>query len=166
MSVFVNTYTSIQYRMVNTDFSNAASAALFSEVCDAADETIRTCLSKQYDVSAAYFQTSTSAPPMLQEVGENLVIGYMIESLSRGGEAEMKRADRYLERAMAVLNDLKDNKIALFDSLGSIITPDSSDYPGVLESHSSYEPTFNEDHPLDWSQDDDKLEDIFDARDT
>lgn len=165
MGVFVNTFTSIQYRMLGTDFTNSNSAALFSEAATAADDDIRGKLAKRYDISSSYFQTSTSAPPLLRKVGQDLVIAYMIEGLSQGSENDHKRADKYYKRAMMVLDDLAQFKMNLYNTSGSLIAASSSNHAGVKSNTVDYYNTFNEDAIENWSVDEDKLDDISDERD-
>lgn len=165
MSVFVNTFTSIQYRMLGTDFTNSNSAALFSEAATAADDDIRGKLAKRFDISSTYFQTSTSAPPLLRKVGQDLVIAYMIEGLSRGSDNDHKRADKYYKRAMSVLDELANYTMNLYDTSGSLIAASTTNRAGVKSNTSDYYNTFNEDAIENWKVDPDKLDDISDERD-
>jgi hypothetical protein len=166
MSVFCATYTSIQYRLINTDFTNTNTAALFTEAALAADDDIRGHLAKRYDVSSSYFQTSTSAPPLLRKVGQDLTIGYIIEGLSRGSKEDQARSDRYLKRGFSLLEKIANFEMEIFDTAGSLIPGSTTNYAGVKENSSGYHNTFNEDAPTSWAIDQNKLDDIEDERDT
>lgn len=165
MSIFCNTYTSIQYRLINTDFTNTLTAALFSEAALAADDDIRGKLAKRYDIASTYFQSTTSAPPLLRKIGQDLTIGYMIEGLSRGSKEDQTRADRYLKRAFSMLDEIANGTMVVYDSAGSSLPVSTSNYAGVQENSSQYHNTFNEDDQKNWKIDPDKLDDIEDERD-
>jgi hypothetical protein len=165
MGVFVATTTAISSRMIGTDFTDSLTVACFNDAATQVDDDIRGKLSKRYDISAAYFQTSTSAPPMLQAIGKTLCIGYMYESLSRSGKEAMSRSEKLIKRAMSALDDIANRKVHLLDSTGSLITVSSSSHPGVKDATGDYSTTFNEDHPLNWAVDLDKLDAIDSERD-
>lgn len=162
MGTFATT-TSLDTLMVDTEF-DTATTSLCSQLITQAENEIRKRLAKRYDVSSAYFQTSTSTPPMVTTLCEWLTQGYMYENLSRGGKDAYSRADRFLKKAMDNIDDIVDYKANLQDSSGSVITEATESLP-MYSTSDDYHDTFGEDDPLNWNVDSDKLSDIADERD-
>lgn len=129
-----------------------------------AENEINKKLAQRYDISSATFQTSTSIPPVVTTICEWLSLGFLIENQARGSKDAYQRADRYIKKAMANLQEIVDQKADLLDSDGAEID-DKSTAVQVLSSTSDYRSTFDEDHPLNWSPDPDKLDDIDSDRD-
>lgn len=161
MGTFATT-TALQTKMIGTNFDTATSA-LASACIEDAENEIRKQLADQYDTSADYFQTSTSTPPMVRTLCENLAVGYMYECMARGGKESYQRSDRLLTRCMENLKALADGTLQLVDTLGAQIVPENTKWQ-VQSSTTDYAPTFGEDNPKRWKVDSDKLEDIADAR--
>jgi hypothetical protein len=144
--------------MVGTTF-DTATTSLATECITNAENKIREILSKRYDVSSAAFQTSTSTPPVVQTLCKWLATGYMYENLSRGGKDAFTRADRYIKKAMDNMSDIVAYKANIIDSTGSVLTESTESMP-MYSNTDDYSETFNEDSPLDWAVDSDKLDDI------
>jgi len=148
--------------MVDTTFNTATTALCSSLIIDAENE-IRKRLSKRYDVSADAFQTSTSTPPMVTTLCEWLTMGYMYENLSRGGTEAFGRADRFLKKANDNIDDILNFKANILNTTGSTIAEGSESLP-MYSNSDDYSSTFDEDDPLKWTVDKDKLDDISDDR--
>lgn len=162
MGTFCTT-TSLQTLMPDTVFNTATSS--LAEACIVQSENkIREILSERYDTSADYFQTSTATPPALTTICEWYSMGLMYENLSRGGKDAFKRADRYLEKAMENLKSIVEYSTNLVASDGSIIDSDTDAYQ-IKCNTTDYHGTFDEGGPADWVVDQDKLDDISDAKD-
>lgn len=161
MGTFCTT-TSLETIMYDTSF-NTATTALASECITNAENKIREKLSKRYDVASAAFQTSTSTPPVVQTICKWLSVGYMYEDLSRGGKDGYSRADRYIKKAMGNLDEILNYKANIVDSSGDLITESTESIP-IYSNTNDYHETFNEDSPLNWSIDPDKVEDIDNER--
>ena len=160
MGIFTTT-TSIETMLVGTTLTNGTAAA--SACINQAEDEIRKQLSKRYDVSAAAFQTSTSAPPMLNHIALWLSLGYFFQISSRGGPESMKRGKTFIDQAMLNLKEIANRKVDLVSSSGSAIT-EISNYMAMTSTTKGYAPTFNEDNPLNWEVDPDKLDDIDSER--
>lgn len=156
------TSTSLAVKMVGTTFNSAASDLASACIEDAENEIMKN-LSGMYDLEADYFQTSTSTPPMVRTLTENLAMGYMYECLSRGGKESYMRSDRLIKRVTENLKALADGTMQLFDTLGALIVPTNTKWR-VISNTSEYTPTFGEDHPRRWKIDSTKLDDIADSR--
>lgn len=129
-----------------------------------AENEIRKRLAARYDVSGADWQTTTgTVPPMVETICKWLAIGYLHEATARGSKDAYARADRYIKKATANLDDLVAGKAVLTDSAGDVIDVDTEALP-VLGNSTDYSPTFNEDSPLNWRVDPDKQDDIDDDR--
>lgn len=157
------TTTSLQTLMVGTDFNTATTSLAVACITQAENE-IRKVLSKRYDVTSDYFQTTTSIPPMVTTLCEWLAVGYMHENLSRGGKESYVRADRYIEKAMENMKMILDYKSNLLDSAGSLIAEASGSFK-IRSGTKDYAETFGEDDDLNWKISGDKLEDLSDDRD-
>lgn len=153
------TTTSLDTLMVGTTFDTATTSVAGQCITWAEDE-INKHLSKRYDTSSF----SSSVPPMVTSLAEQLSLGYLYDQLSRGSKESQTRADRLIKRVMENLKALSDGKADLVDSSGSLISLRGG-RKGVLSNTSGYTQTFNEDDPLYWKIDDDKLSDISDERD-
>lgn len=154
---------SLEPYMVGTDFDTAASdtSVLASNCIDWAETEINKHLAERY--ATAGWTSTANTPPHVITLGEQLAIGYMYETMSRGGKESMTRADRYIKRVMENLEDLKNNKANLLDTSGSIVS-DQSSRRAVLCNTSDHSETFNEDDPLLWNVDQDKLDEISSDR--
>lgn len=99
----------------------------------------------------------------MQNITKWLAIGYLYEGTARGSKDSFARADRYIKKAEKNLMDIINYKANLIDSSGDEVADSSTDLQ-ILSNTSGYSPTFNEDDPLDWEVDTDKLSDIADDR--
>lgn len=162
MGTFCTT-TSLQTLMPGTNF-DSATTSLATECISQAEDKIREVLSARYDMSSAYFQTSTSIPPIVQTWAKWLSMGYMYEFLARGGKEAYVRSDRSIKRAMDNMEKVVSYKANILDSSGSMIPEGSNSY-SMTATTSDYTETFGEDDPLNWKVDPDKLDDIADDRD-
>lgn len=162
MGTFCTT-TSLETLMVDTTF-DTATTSLANKCITNAENKIRERLSKRYDTSADSFQTSTSIPPVVTTLCEWLATGYMYENLSRGGKGAFNRADRYIKKAMDNMKDIIDYKANIVDSSGDLVSESTESIP-LYSNTKDYYDTFDEDSPLNWSVDPDKLDDIETGRD-
>lgn len=100
---------------------------------------------------------------MLVTLAQTLALGYMYENMARGSKEGYARADRYINRVMANIVDLKNGDAQLTDINGGLVTEIDGDW--AIQVTTAYSPTFNEDDPENWKVDTNKLEDISDERD-
>lgn len=156
------TTTTLDTLMPGVSFDTATSN-IGTECIQWAEDEVNKKLAKIYDVSN-FLATSTSVPPLLRSICTQLSIGYFWYNSSRGGTESLERGDKFIEKAMSNLDLIMENKIALTDTTGSLITKRSG-VKGVLSTTNTYTPTFAEDSPLEWSVDTDKLDDIDSERD-
>lgn len=156
------TTTSLETLMVGTTF-DTATTSLCSKMITHAENEVNKYLSKRYDLSA--FNTSTSIPPLVTSWAESLAEGYMYMRMSRGGEKWDKRGLELIKMIQKNMQDVADYKLDLINSGGTPITDFSNSAYRVLSNTSNYSTTFGEDDELNWTVDQDKLDDIESERD-
>lgn len=157
------TTTGMAVKMVGTVFDSATTSLASACIYDAENE-IKKQLGKRYDVSSAYFQTTTSIPPIIRSLAETLAIGYMYEFMARGSKEGHARADRYIKRVMENLKSIAEGTLQVTDTAGAALTGNPDEWK-VHSNTTDYSNTFNEDAPANWEVDPDKLEDIESERD-
>jgi len=160
------TTTTLETLMVGVTF-NTLTSSLATVMIEQAEAEINKYLSKRYDLSSNYFQTSTSVPPLVRTWCQRLSEGYTWHHLSRGGAGDMSltRGDKLIEPTIENLKMVADYKMDVTDTLGSVIDDMANTSYRVLSNTEDYTDTFAEDDPLVWAVDSDKLDDISDERD-
>lgn len=158
------TTTSLQMILVGSSFDDSTNK-LASKCIDWAESEVNKYLSKRYDLSSSTFQTSTSIPPTVRSLTEQIAEGFFYMRNSRGGKESITRGKECIALAKENLELISSYKADLFDTSGSLITDKSNTAYRVLCNTSDYSETFNEDDPLHWSVDTDKLDDIDTERD-
>jgi len=159
-----STLTSLTILMTGTDFSLTAMNSLGALAINRAETEINKYLSKRYDLSSATFQTSTSVPPMVRDLCNELSVGYAYKFLSRGRKESIERAHLFIDPVIDNLKEIRDHKHDLVNTSGSVIPEAASGVWRIQSNTSGYSNTFNEDDPLNWETDVDKLDDISDDR--
>jgi hypothetical protein len=157
------TTTSLQTLMIGTQF-DTATTALASKLITHAENEINKYLSKRYDVGT-FNATSTAVPPLVTSLCETLAEGYMHKRMSRGGKEALSRANDLIDDVKSNLELIANYKEDLVDSSGDVIADMSQTAYRVLSNTTDYANTFNEDDPLGWEVDSDKLDDIESERD-
>ncbi len=158
------TTTSLDTLMVGTQF-DTATTALASKCIEWAEAEVNKHISKRYNTSASPFDTTTTIPPIIVSLTEQLGTGYTWRNMSRGSKESSKRADDFIDSAVENLEAISAYELSILDSSGSLVTEKTNTSFQVLANTDSYHTTFDEDNPLNWSIDKDKLTDIADERD-
>lgn len=154
---------SLQELLIGTKWDSATSA-LASKTVKFATSKMNSFLSRRYDVDT--LEDKVPPVPLLETICQWLATSYVYQFGSRGGKETLSRAKELREMAMECLVDIRDYKLDLTDASGSVITDLSNTAYQVLSNTSDYSTTFNEDDPLKWKVDDDKLDDIESERDS
>ena len=136
--------------------------ATASKAITQAENEINKVLSKRYDVNQ-WQDTTTSVPPMVTTLCEWLSLGYTYEFTARGSKDAYTRADRWIKKAHDNMSDIIEGKVNLVDSDG-VVLEDGSAKIQILSGQEDYHSTFDEDDPLLWGPDSDKIQDIGDGR--
>lgn len=158
MGTFATT-TAIDTLIPGVDLSTTTASSLASKCITWAENRVKSCLSKRYDVSA--WNTSTSVPPQVTSITEMLASGYFFKKISRGGPASIERGNESIKDANSELMELAKKQCDLLDSTGSFVSERSTEVSAsVISSTNAYYTTFDEDDPINWSIDPDKVSDI------
>ena len=158
------TTTSLATIMIGTTFD--ANTTFFATKCiDWAQAECNKYLAKRYDLSASTFQTTTSIPPLLRSLTEQVATGYMLTLNTRASKESIVKGEKLIKMAQEQLQAVADYKAHLVDTAGSQITESSNTAYQVKCNTTLYTPTFAEDDDQSWVIDSDKLEDISDERD-
>lgn len=162
-----STTTTLDLVMVGVNFGATDMTTLGGKAIDQAEAEVNKYLSKRYDISQSTFQTSTGIPPLVRALTEKLSEGYMWQFLSRGGAGKesRERAKELIEEVKENLLQIADYKLDLLNTAGSVLTDMSLSGTRVLCNTTDYTTTFDEDDPLSWAIDSDKLDDIASNRD-
>lgn len=156
------TTTSFSDILVDTTLDTATTNLLTKKI-SLAENTVKSRLSKRYDLSA--FDSATAIPPQLTNLTEMLTEGFYYKAASRGNEKMLKRGKTCIDWAMEELEMFVSGKVDLLDTAGSIIPEKENNQWDMTSSTLGYHSTFNEDDPKNWRRDSDKLSDIADERD-
>jgi hypothetical protein len=162
MGTFCTT-TALDILMPGTTF-NTATTSIADKCITHAENHIRKVLSKRYDVSGAAFQTSTSTPPMVTTICEELAMGHMYMYVGRGTAGDITRAKALMDHAKECLTAIVEDDADLVDSVGDTLA-EKTNRNKIISNTVDYIDTFGEDNPLNWESDEDKLDDIADDRD-
>lgn len=158
------TTTSLATVMPDISF-DTATTALVSELIDQAETEVNKYLSRRYDLSSSYFQTTTSIPPLVRTLTKRLAEGYTWKAMSRGAKESLKRGQVLEDGVIKNLELIQNYQSDLSDTAGAVIPDFTNTAMRVKCNTSTYRPTFDEDDPLAWQVDPTKLSDISDSRD-
>jgi hypothetical protein len=145
--------------MIGTTF-DSVTTALADKMITHAENEINKYISKRYDISS--FQVSV--PPLVTSLCETLAEGYMHWRMSRGGKDSMARGKEMIKEVQSNLLLIQGYKADILDSSGSIIDDMSTTSFRIQSSTVDYHNTFNEDDPVNWGVDLEKLLAIEDER--
>ena len=159
MGTYVTT-SALETVMIGTSF-DTATTSLADKCIEWAEAEVNKYISERY----APFSTFTSVPPVIRSITEQLATGYMYINNARGGKDAFTRGNIYKKMAIEDLELIMKKKVSLVDTSGSLIDENEDTGNNVLCNTSDYHTTFDEDSPLNWSVDPNKLDDIEDGRD-
>lgn len=110
--------------------------------------------------------TSTAnTPPIVETWTEQWSEGLLYIRQSRGGKESITRGEKMIEMVRKNLEDVAAYKLDVIGAGGSVIDDSENTAFDIRSSTVDYSPTFNEDDPLSWAVDSDKLDDIESERD-
>ena len=155
MGLFATT-TSLQTLLPGVTF-DAATTSLASMCITHAESHIRTSLARRYNFANSPFNTSTSIPTSLTSITEQLAMGYYFKNSSRGSKESISRGEALIREAKDLIKEIANFGADLLDNSYAVI---ASSQAQVTSSTSDYTATMDEDDPLDWQPDQDKLDDI------
>lgn len=97
---------------------------------------------------------------MVRTWTEWLSEAYFHQRNSRGSKESLTRAEAILKRVTANLEAVAAYKLHISDTSGALISDTSNTSYRVKSTTETYHDTFDEDSPLDWVIDSDKIDDI------
>lgn len=159
MGTFATT-TSLQTLLPGVTF-DTATTSLASMCITWAEGFIRTNLARRYDMSASPFNTTTSIPTHITSITEKMAMGHYYKNSSRGSKESISRGEALLTEARNEILSIARYETDLVDTSFTAIANRSSE---IYASTSAYHTTFDEDDPVNWDVDQDKLDDIDTAR--
>lgn len=157
------TYTSIDPLMPGYKLDTTTAQSITSRVIDWAESCVNSGIGTRYNFGSAPFNASATVPPMIRTLTEQITIGYVFKTWSRGAKESITRGDAMLTEAKTQLKLISAGKIDLFATDGSEITERSSSTK-IRSNADSYATTFDEDSPLLWRIDPDKIDAISSGR--
>ena len=160
MGTFATT-TSLETLLPGVSFDTATSS-LASMCITWAEGFIRTNLARRYNMSSSPFNTSTSIPTYLTSLCEQMAMGYYFKNASRGSKESITRGEALLKFAQTEIMDIASFRKDLVDNIYALVSNRTAE---VIASTSAYHTTFDEDDPINWQVDSDKLSDIDSGRD-
>ena len=136
----------------NTTSADAAGTAQFSRHITRAEGLINGYL------AARYVLPFSAVPPIIRTIAEDISSYFFIRgSYVQDGQRKNEYVDAFKE-ALGQLKDIRDGKTPLADTSGTLIPQITSSK--FLSTTKSYAPTFNDDDPMQWDTDPDKLSEI------
>lgn len=163
MSNYYSTTTVLETNMVGVTFDTATTNLSSNMIVEAQNE-INKWVSKRYSISAYVTETAYATnPPLLRSWCDRLAEGYTWIRISRGSKESITRGKELIKDVKDCLKALADNSVDLVDSGGSTIS-ELENPQQVLSNSEDYHSTFDEDDPLNWSVDSDKLDAINSGR--
>ena len=157
------TSTSLQTLLVDVTLTGAGTtltANLIDKCIDKSEQIINGYIGKRYDLGSVYFQTSSSIPPLVRSLGEDIAEGLYYMRSSRGGKESIQRGTDLVKDAKETLKMLQEYDISLSDTAGSLVPEGANSDYQVDCSTSDYHDTFDLDTGSSWAIDNDRLEDI------
>lgn len=139
-----------------TTAGDAAAASALNEHVRRADGLINGKLARRYDVPF----TSTSVPPLVRRIAEDISAADLFKSMfSRDSQNKNDNLEENKKDALILLDEIRDSKIDLVNTAGSLLTEKSTDTL-VDASTENYHPIFDVGSATSWSIDSDRIDDI------
>ena len=161
MGTFATT-TSLNVLMPGITF-DTATTSLADRCISWAEGWAKGKLSKRFDTSASPFTVYTSTSH-LTCLTEELAMGNLFKLMSRGGKESLTRGKEMVESAQKAIMDIAQFEADLMGIDGVTPVSTKSTAVQIIHSASAYHSTFDEDDPIDWAVDGDKLTDIANGR--
>lgn len=140
----------------------SSTVALISSHITRADSMIDGKCARRYDVPFA--ETSTSTPPLIQTLSQDLAAYYTYRSKFTGDNAnKFEYLDTLMQIALETLNQIQEGKMDVVGTGGAVVSEVSSSSK-IYSSTESYTPAFDVDDEFDWKFDTDRIDAIRSAR--
>lgn len=147
----------------NTTTGDAVALAALAKHIQRAEDVVKAHIVSRYDLSSFI---SGAVPPFLTMLTEDVASYYAIRGIKVvDGVIGNKSVTEYREAATSafeLLKQLQKGEVGLVNTAGSSVSPRTTSR--FLSSTLDYAPIFELDEPDAWQVDDDRLDDVEDAR--
>lgn len=128
-----------------------------------ADNIINGKIAQRYSISG--FNTSGSVPPMLKTLSEDIASYFTYRSLYSSDNQNFNEWTDKFKMAVEMLDQIRESELDLVNSTGAII-PDrtTATIDKIISTTEDYQPFFDIDEPTDWKNDEDREDEVKDAR--
>ena len=148
----------------NTTASDTAGGDIWSGAADRAEGYINSTITNKYDPSSWTSTGTPAIPPLIRKINEDLACLYTMRSaVTQDSQVKNANLDDWA-KAEQVLFDIRDGKIKLAYTDGSLVPTRSTSR--FLSSSSNYNRIFELDNEQNWDVGDNKLDDVSDDRDS
>lgn len=150
-------------QQTTTEAGYTETSALIASHVARADTVINAKIAKRYDVSG--FNTTGSVPPMLKTISEDMASYYSYRSLYSSDNQNFNEWTDKFKEAMELLDEIRDGDIDLVNTTGSVIQErTSATLDKIIANNENHQTFFDIDDPLDWDFDEDRKDEVKDAR--
>lgn len=140
----------------------SSTVAIISSHITRADSLIDGKCARRYSVPFA--DTSTSTPPLIQTLSQDLSAYYTYRSKFTGDNAnKFEYLDTLMQIALETLNQIQEGKMDVVSTSGGVVSEVSSSSK-IYSSTEGYTPAFDVDDEFNWSFDSGRLDAIRSAR--
>lgn len=140
----------------------SSTVALISSHITRADSIIDGKCARRYDVP--FSDTSTSTPPLIQTLSQDLSAYYTYRSKFTGdGANKFEYLDTLMQIALETLNQIQESKMDVVGVAGAVVSEISSSSK-IYSSTENYTPAFDVDDEFNWKIDPNRINAIRGAR--
>ena len=140
---------------------HSTTLALVDQHIARADNVINGKIAIRYNVA----NFTSTVPPLVKTISEDITSYFTYRSLFSSDNQNLNEwTDKYKE-SIQMLDDIRNGDMDLIDENGNIIgEKETSDVDKIESTTQDYQPFFDEDEPIEWAVDGDKLTNIKDNR--
>jgi len=144
----------------DTTTSDTNGVEIFSRAIENTEGYINSVLAKRYDMSDL---TTTSIPPLLRMLTENLAIYEVLKKTGYRANERNEFLDDF-KNAKDLLMQIAEGDIDLAYTDGSVVPVSSSEISKMKSTTEDYHAITNLDNEVNWKVDDDQLDEIENER--
>ena len=150
-----------QLPQTTTSAGYTQTVAIINSHITRADTLIKGKIASRYDIAGF----TASVPPLLRTISEDIASYFSFRSwFSQDNQNVNEWTDKFKE-AESMLDMIRKGDMDLFNTAGALIAERASSNISLVDSNNlDYQPYFDEDGPLEWKVDSEKLDDINEKR--
>lgn len=143
----------LPFALKGNSASDTTGVAIFSKCIDRAESVVNSFLATRYSMPFS------PVPPVVATISEDLACCYFVRgSYVQDGQRENRYDEKFCNAAMELLQQMKDGKIPLTLTDGSLVPTRAASR--MLSNTENYSPTFNQDEPTNWAVSSNRLDEI------